>query len=78
MEEMGVIRKVEEPTDWCHPHRIGQENGSIRLCLDLTRLIRMSNVSSISLKVLMKLWPNLESVALWVSLLQTRGFDKCP
>ena len=23
MEKMGVIRKVEEPTDWCHPHCIG-------------------------------------------------------
>ena len=39
MEEMGVIRKVEEPTDWCHPIvLVKKENGSIRLCLDLTRL----------------------------------------
>ena len=39
MEEMGVIRKVEEPTDWCHPIvLVRKENGSIRLCLDLTRL----------------------------------------
>ncbi len=39
MEEMGVIRKVEEPTDWCHPIvLVKKDNGSIRLCLDLTRL----------------------------------------
>ena len=39
MEKMGVIRKVEEPTDWCHPIVLVQKgNGSIRLCLDLTRL----------------------------------------
>ena len=39
MDKMGVIRKVEEPTDWCHPIVLVQkENGSIRLCLNLTRL----------------------------------------
>eukprot|EP00794_Sanderia_malayensis_P002352 gene2352-2708_t len=38
MEEMGVIRRVEEPTDWCHPIvLVKKDNGSIRLCLDLTR-----------------------------------------
>eukprot|EP00794_Sanderia_malayensis_P002412 gene2412-2781_t len=39
MEEMGVIRRVEEHTEWCHPIvLVKNDNGSIRLCLDLTRL----------------------------------------
>ena len=39
MEKMGVIRKIKEPADWCHPTVLVQkENGGIRLCLDLTRL----------------------------------------
>ena len=39
MEEMGVIRKVDQPTDWCHPIVIvPKQNGKIRLCLDLTKL----------------------------------------
>ena len=36
---MGVIRPVNEPTPWCHPIVVvPKQNGSIRLCLDLTKL----------------------------------------
>ena len=36
---MGVIRKVDQLTDWCHPIVIvRKQNGKIRLCLDLTKL----------------------------------------
>ena len=39
MEKLGVIRPVNEPTDWCHPIVVVQKpNGAIRLCLDLTKL----------------------------------------
>ena len=39
MENLGVIQKVEEPTDWCHPIVIVfKDNGEIRLCIDLTKL----------------------------------------
>ena len=39
MEELGVIRKVDEPTEWCHPIVVVMKpNGNIRLCLDLTKL----------------------------------------
>ena len=44
MLEMGVIKKIEEPTDWCNP--IVQEikpNGKIRLCIDLTKLNAVAN-----------------------------------
>ena len=39
MEELGVIAKVEEPTEW----RAGmvvvpKPNGKVRICVDLTRL----------------------------------------
>lgn len=39
MEKLGVIRKIEEPTDWCHPIvAVVKPKGDIRLCIDLTKL----------------------------------------
>ena len=39
METLGVIRKVDEPTDWCAGMVVvPKANGSIRICCDLTRL----------------------------------------
>ena len=39
MERMGVIRKIDKPTEWCHPMvAVIKPNGSIRLCIDLTKL----------------------------------------
>ena len=39
MERLGVIRKVNHPTEWCHPIVVvGKPNGKIRLCIDLTKL----------------------------------------
>ena len=39
MLNLGVIKKVDEPTEWCHPIVIvPKDNGAIRLCIDLTKL----------------------------------------
>ena len=39
MLKLGVIRKVDQPTEWCHPIVIvTKPNGDIRLCIDLTKL----------------------------------------
>ena len=39
MEELGVIKKVEQPTDWCAGIVVvPKPNGSLRLCVDLTKL----------------------------------------
>ena len=39
MENLGVIRKVNEPTDWCHPMVIvNKKDGNLRICIDLTNL----------------------------------------
>ena len=39
MLKLGVIRPVQEPTDWCAPIVIvPKPNGKMRLCVDLTRL----------------------------------------
>ena len=39
MEQLGVIKKIDKPTDWCHPIVIvSKPNGDIRLCIDLTKL----------------------------------------
>ena len=39
MLQLGVIRKVDKPTEWCHPIVVvTKPNGDIRLCIDLTKL----------------------------------------
>ena len=39
MEQMGVITQVEEPTDWCAGMVVvPKANGSVRICVDLTKL----------------------------------------
>ena len=38
--DLGVIRPVQEPTEWCAPIVIvPKSNGKVRLCVDLTKLI---------------------------------------
>lgn len=39
MESLGVIEKVEEPTDWCAPCLVvPKKNGKLRVCIDFTNL----------------------------------------
>lgn len=39
MEEMGVISKMEKPTEWCAGMVVvPKPNGKIRICVDLTKL----------------------------------------
>lgn len=39
MEQMGVITRVEEPTDWCAGIVVvPKPNGKVRICVDLTKL----------------------------------------
>ena len=39
MEKMGVIQRIEEPTEWCAPCIVvPKKNGKIRVCIDFTRL----------------------------------------
>ena len=39
MERLGVIAKVEVPTDWCAGMVvIPKTNGKVRICVDLTKL----------------------------------------
>ena len=39
MERLGVIAKVEEPTEWCAPCIVvPKKNGKLRVCIDFTNL----------------------------------------
>ena len=39
MEALGVISKIEEPTEWCSPMVVvPKQNGTVRICVDLTKL----------------------------------------
>ena len=39
MEQLGVISKVDEPTDWCAGMVVvPKQDGKVRICMDLTKL----------------------------------------
>ena len=38
MEAMGVITRVEPPTNWCGIVVVPKPNESLRICVDLTKL----------------------------------------
>ena len=38
MEDLGVISKVDTPTDWCAGMVVPKPDGRIRICVDLTKL----------------------------------------
>ena len=39
MEKLGVISKIDEPTDWCSGTVVvPKQNGNVRICVDLTQL----------------------------------------
>ena len=39
MQQLGVIRKVDEPTEWCTGMVVvPKSNGQVRICVDLTKL----------------------------------------
>lgn len=39
MIQKGIIKKIDEPTEWCHPLVVVQKSkGGIRICVDLTKL----------------------------------------
>ena len=39
MEKMGVITKIEEPTDWCVGMVVvPKKAGAVRICVDFTRM----------------------------------------
>ena len=39
MERLGVIEKIEEPTEWCAGLVVvPKQNGKVRICVDLTKL----------------------------------------
>lgn len=41
MEQLGVIARVEQPTDWCAGMVVvPKPNGKVRICVDLTKLNR--------------------------------------
>ena len=38
MEEMGVITRIEQPTDWCAPMVVVPKKDDVRICVDMTKL----------------------------------------
>lgn len=79
MEKMGVIARVEEPTEWCAGMvPIVKTSGKIRICVDLTRLnesvIRERHILPAVDETLAK----LEGARVFTKLDATSGFWQVP
>ena len=55
MEKLGVIEQVERPTEWCSPCVVvPNKGGTIRVCVDFTRLNKAIKHEYYPLQHLMK------------------------
>lgn len=79
MEEMGVIRRIEEPTPWCAGMVVvPKPNGNIRICVDLTRLNENVCRERHILPAVDETLAQLEGAAVFSKLDATSGFWQIP
>ena len=44
MKKLGVIKKIERPTEWSTPcNAVPKKNGELRVCIDFTNLKKSVN-----------------------------------
>lgn len=79
MEEMGVIRRIKEPTAWCAGMVVVPKSyGSIRICVDLTRLNENVCRERHILPAVDDTLAQLEGAAIFSKLDATSGFWQIP
>lgn len=79
MEKLGVIRKVEQPTDWCAGMVIvPKANGTIRICCDFTRLNESIRRERHVLPSVQHLLASIQRAQFFTKLDANSGFHQIP
>lgn len=79
MESLGVISRVEEPTEWCSGMvPVPSKNGSVRICVDLTRLNEAVCREKYILPSVEQTLGSLAGAQLFSKLDANRGFWQIP
>ena len=79
MEKQGIIRKVDEPTDWCAGMVIvPKPNGSLRICGDFTRLNECVRRERHILPSVEHLLAGIQGAKLFSKLDANSGFHQIP
>ena len=79
MERQGIIRKVDEPTDWCAGMVIvPKPNGSLRICGDFTHLNECVRCERHILPSVEHLLASIQGAKLFSKLDANSGFHQIP
>jgi len=79
MEKMGVIEKVDEPTDWCSGLvLVPKPDGSIRVCVDYAFLNPNVEREIFPMPNAENFFARAEKAAVFSKLDANHGFWQCP
>ena len=79
MEEIGVIMKVEQPTEWCVCMVVvPKANSRVRICVDLTRLNECVQRERHPLPAVDQTLAQLAGAKVFTKLDANSGFGKYP
>ena len=79
MEDQAIIRKIEEPTDWCAPMVVvPKADGSIRICTDFTRLNESVRRERHILPSIEHFLANIQGAKIFSKLQSNSGFHQIP
>ena len=79
MVQLGVISPVQDPTEWCAGMVVAQKaNGSVRICVDLTRLNESVCRERYPLPVVEQVLAQLTGAKLFSKLDANSGFWQIP
>ena len=75
MERLGIIKPIDEPTDWCSPIiPVLKPNGKVRICVDLTRLNNSVKREKLLLPVVEETLAKIKSAKFFSKLDAESGF----
>ena len=78
MEQLGVIAKIQEPTDWCSRVVIvPKPNGQVRISADLTKLNQSACRERHPLPAVEQILAQLHEVKVFTKLMPIPVFGKC-
>ena len=79
LKEQKIIKEIHTPTDWCAPiAAVPKDNGTVRICVDLTKLNESVRRENFPLPTTDQLLPHLAGATVYTKLDCNRGFHQIP